>query len=177
MCDSRQAFDPSRSRLGFFALAPPREPAHRAAAYTRPMLWIKALHIVFVVSWFAGLFYLPRIFVNLAMVLPQSSAERTRLLLMARKLYRFMTLLAVPALALGLWLWLGYGIGQGPGNGWLHAKLAVVLLIAYHAVCARLLARFERGQATPGHVWFRWFNELPVLGLLAAVILVVVKPF
>ncbi len=178
MCDSRQAFDPSRSRLGFFALAPPREPAHRAAAYTRPMLWIKALHIVFVVSWFAGLFYLPRIFVNLAMVLPQSSAERTRLLLMARKLYRFMTLLAVPALGLGLWLWLGYGIGQGPGNGWLHAKLAVVVvLIAYHAVCARLLARFERGQATPGHVWFRWFNELPVLGLLAAVILVVVKPF
>ena len=111
-------------------------------------------------------------------LLPQSSAERTRLLLMARKLYRFMTLLAVPALALGLWLWLGYGIGQGPGNGWLHAKLAVVLLlIAYHAVCARLLASFERGQATPGHVWFRWFNELPVLGLLAAVILVVVKPF
>ena len=178
MCDSRQAFDPSRSRLGFFALAPPREPAHRAAAYTRPMLWIKALHIVFVVSWFAGLFYLPRIFVNLAMVPPQSSAERTRLLLMARKLYRFMTVLAVPALGLGLWLWLGYGIGRGPGNGWLHAKLAVVVvLIAYHWGCARLLARFEQGRATPGHVWFRWFNELPVLGLLAAVILVVVKPF
>ncbi|MBN9406750.1 MAG: CopD family protein [Burkholderiales bacterium] len=142
------------------------------------MLWIKALHIVFVVSWFAGLFYLPRIFVNLAMVPPQSTAERTRLLLMARKLLRFMTMLAVPALGLGLWLWLGYGIGQGPGNGWLHAKLGVVaLLIVYHVACARLLARFERGQAAPGHVWFRWFNELPVLGLLAAVILVVVKPF
>ena len=142
------------------------------------MLWIKALHIVFVVSWFAGLFYLPRIFVNLAMVPPQSTAERTRLLGMARKLLRFMTVLAVPALGLGLWLWLGYGIGRGPGNGWLHAKLGVVLLlIAYHVACARLLARFERGQAAPGHVWFRWFNELPVLGLLAAVILVVVKPF
>ena len=178
MCDSRQAFDPSRSRLGFFALAPPREPAHRAAAYTRPMLWIKALHIVFVVSWFAGLFYLPRIFVNLAMVLPQSSAERTRLLLMARKLYRFMTPLGVIALALGLWLWLGYGIGLGPGNGWMHAKLLiVVLLIAYHAWCRRLLARFEQDQERHGHVWFRWFNEAPVLMLLATVILVVVKPF
>ena len=142
------------------------------------MLWIKALHIVFVVSWFAGLFYLPRIFVNLAQVAPDSGAERTRLLLMARKLYRFMTMLAVPALAFGLWLWLGYGIGRGPGNGWLHAKLAVVaLLLAYHWGCGRLLARFEHGAAAHGHVWFRWFNELPVLGLLAAVILVVVKPF
>lgn len=142
------------------------------------MLWIKALHIVFVVSWFAGLFYLPHIFVNLAMTPPGSLAERARLLLMARKLLRFMTVLAVPALALGLLLWLGYGIGRGPGSGWLHAKLAVViLLVAYHAGCARLLARFERGEAAHGHVWFRWFNELPVLGLLAAVILVTVKPF
>ena len=131
-----------------------------------------------VVSWFAGLFYLPRIFVNLAMTPPGSLAERARLLLMARKLLRFMTVLAVPALALGLLLWLGYGIGRGPGSGWLHAKLAVViLLVAYHAGCARLLARFERGEAAHGHVWFRWFNELPVLGLLAAVILVTVKPF
>ena len=131
-----------------------------------------------VVSWFAGLFYLPRIFVNLAMTPPGSLAERARLLLMARKLLRFMTVLAVPALDLGLLLWLGYGIGRGPGSGWLHAKLAVViLLVAYHAGCARLLARFERGEAAHGHVWFRWFNELPVLGLLAAVILVTVKPF
>jgi putative membrane protein len=94
------------------------------------MLWIKAFHIVFVASWFAGLFYLPRIFVNLAMVAPDSVAERERLLLMARKLLRFTTMLAVPALALGLWLWLGYGIGlQGPGNGWMHAKLTIVLLV------------------------------------------------
>ncbi|MDO5288369.1 MAG: CopD family protein [Pseudomonadota bacterium] len=142
------------------------------------MLWIKALHIVFIASWFAGLFYLPRIFVNLAMVPPQSVAERERLLLMARKLYRFMTLLAVPALGLGLWLWLGYGIGMGPGNGWMHAKLLVVAgLLAYHFWCARLLGRFQRGQATRGHVWFRWFNEAPVLMMLAAVVLVVVKPF
>lgn len=142
------------------------------------MLWVKALHIVFVVSWFAGLFYLPRIYVNLALVPPESIAERERLLLMARKLYRFMTLLAVPAVALGLVLWLVYGIGRGPGNGWLHAKLLVVLvLIGYHGLCGRLLARFERHAPSHGHVWFRWFNELPVLLLLAAVILVTVKPF
>jgi putative membrane protein len=139
------------------------------------MLWIKALHIVFIASWFAGLFYLPRIFVNLAMVPPESVAERARLLLMARKLYRFMTLLAVPALGLGLWLWL---VWWWPGSGWLHAKLLLVAgLLAYHIWCARLLGRFVRGEPTPGHVWFRWFNEAPVLLMLAIVILVVVKPF
>lgn len=142
------------------------------------MLWVKSFHIVFVVSWFAGLFYLPRIFVNLAMVLPDSLAERERLLAMATKLLRFMTLLAVPAVALGLWLWLGYGIGQGPGNGWLHAKLLVVLLIiAYHVMCALELQRLAAGQNRHGHRWYRWFNELPVLMLVAVVILVVVKPF
>ena len=142
------------------------------------MLWVKAFHIVFVASWFAGLFYLPRIFVNLAMVAPGSAAERDRLLLMARKLMRFTTLLAVPAIALGLWLWLGYGIGRGPGNGWMHAKLAiVVLLIGYHLWCGRVLSKFARNESMPGHVWFRWFNEAPVLMLLAAVILGVVKPF
>ncbi|WP_300710095.1 CopD family protein [Limnohabitans sp.] len=142
------------------------------------MLWIKALHIVFIASWFAGLFYLPRIFVNLAMVAPDSAAERTRLLLMARKLYKFMTILAVPALALGLWLWLVYGIGRGPGQGWMHAKLLIVLLlIGYHHGCGLILRKFETGRMQRGHVWFRWFNEVPVLMMLAAVILVVVKPF
>lgn len=140
------------------------------------MLWVKAFHIVFVASWFAGLFYLPRIFVNVAMVEPGSVAERARLLLMARKLLRFTTLLAVPALALGLWLWLGWGIGQG--SGWMHAKLAVVLVtIGYHHACARLLRRLEAGTDGHSHRWFRWFNEAPVLLLLAAVVLVVVKPF
>ena len=109
------------------------------------MLWIKALHIVFVTSWFAGLFYLPRIFVNLAMVPADSQAERERLLLMAHRLYRFMTMLMVPALGFGLWLWLGYGIGRGPGNGWMHAKLAlVVALLGYHHYCRRLLRGFEQ---------------------------------
>lgn len=142
------------------------------------MLWIKTLHIVFVTSWFAGLFYLPRIFVNLAMVAPGSIAERDRLLVMAKKLMRFTTLLAVPAVGLGLWLWLGYGIGKGPGNGWLHAKLTVVLLVlGYHHSCGVLLRKFVAGQNTRSHRWFRFFNEVPVVLLLIAVALVVVKPF
>lgn len=142
------------------------------------MLWIKTLHIVFVTSWFAGLFYLPRIFVNLAMVAPGSIAERDRLLLMAKKLMRFTTLLAIPAVGLGLWLWLGYGIGKGPGNGWLHAKLTVVLLVlGYHHACGVLLRKFLAGQNQRGHRWFRFFNEVPVILLLISVALVVLKPF
>lgn len=140
------------------------------------MLWIKAFHIIFIASWFAGLFYLPRIFVNLAM--ETDPAATSRLLLMARKLYRFMTILALPALAFGLWLWLGYGIGRGPGNYWMHAKLAlVILLIGYHHACGSLLKKFEAGRNTRSHTWYRVFNELPVLALFAVVILVVVKPF
>jgi len=146
------------------------------------MLWVKSFHIVFVASWFAGLFYLPRILVNLAQipreVPPESVRERERLLLMAQKLLRFSTLLAVPALALGAWLWLGYGIGRGPGNGWMHAKLAVVVLaIGYHHACGVLLRKFSENRNERSHVWYRWFNEVPVILLLAAVILVVVKPF
>ena len=138
------------------------------------MLWIKALHIVFVASWFAGLFYLPRIFVNLAM--ETNPVVNERLLLMARKLYRFMTILMIPALVLGLWLWLLYGIGQQ--SIWLYLKLVlVVLLIGYHHVCKSLLKKFENGENTHSHIWYRWFNEVPVLGMLAVVILVVVKPF
>jgi len=140
------------------------------------MLWIKALHIVFIISWFAGLFYLPRIFVNLAM--ENEAVTTERLLLMARKLYRFMTMLAVPAIIFGLWLYLGYGIGKGPGNGWMHAKLGVVvLLLGYHHGCGSLLKKFEQGRNQRSHKWFRWFNEVPVVLLLVAVILVVVKPF
>ncbi len=142
------------------------------------MLWIKSFHIIFVASWFAGLFYLPRIFVNLAMVPPDSAAEQVRLLLMARKLMRFTTLLMLPAVALGLVLWLYYGIGLGPGNGWMHAKLTIVLLVlGYHHACGRLLRKFEANANTRGHVWFRWFNEVPVVLLTIAVILAVVKPF
>ena len=142
------------------------------------MLWVKSLHILFVASWFAGLFYLPRIFVNLALVPPDSAAERARLLLMARKLFRFTTVISVPALVFGLWLWLGFGIGRGDGQHWMSAKLGIVALTAgYHHGCGVLLRRFERGQNTRGHVWYRWFNEAPVFLLLAAIVLVVVKPF
>lgn len=142
------------------------------------MLWIKALHIVFVASWFAGLFYLPRIFVNLAMVPADSHAERERLLLMAHKLYRFSSLLMIPALALGLLLWLYYGIGRGPGSGWLHAKLALVIAaIGYHHLCRSILRSFEQTRNRRSHRWFRVFNEASVLLFAAIVILVVVKPF
>ncbi|MCF8210460.1 MAG: CopD family protein [Rhodoferax sp.] len=142
------------------------------------MLWIKSLHIVFVASWFAGLFYLPRIFVNLAMVPADSEAERARLLLMARKLFRFATVIAIPALGFGVWLWVVYGIGWGPGNGWMHAKLAVVaMVVGYHHSCGGLLRKLAANASTHSHVWFRWYNEVPVLMLLAAVLLVVLKPF
>ncbi len=141
-------------------------------------LWVKAFHIVFVASWFAGLFYLPRLFVNLAMVPADSHAERERLLLMARKLYRFATLLMVPALALGLWLWLGEGIGRGPGSGWLHAKLLLVLgVVGYHRMCRALLRSFEQMANRRSHRWFRVFNEVSVLLFIAITVLVVVKPF
>jgi putative membrane protein len=136
------------------------------------MLWIKAFHIVFIASWFAGLFYLPRIFVNLAM--ETETVATARLLLMARKLYRFSSMLMIPAIALGVWLWLGYGFK----GGWLHAKLALVILaIGYHHACGSLLKKFENGANRRTHGWYRWFNEVPVMLLAAIVILVVVKPF
>jgi len=136
------------------------------------MLWVKAFHIIFVVSWFAGLFYLPRIFVNHAMA--TETAEIERLKLMEHKLYRFMAPLAILALALGLWLWLGYGIT----GGWMHAKLAlVVLLIGYHLYCGHLVKIFAADRNTRSDKFYRVFNELPVLVLMAVTILVVVKPF
>jgi len=138
------------------------------------VLIVKVLHLWMVVSWFAGLFYLPRIFVNLALVAPDSTAERDRLLLMAGKLYRFMTPIGFLAVALGLWLWFGFGFG----GGWLHAKTALVLLLlGYHAYCGRLLRNFQVGRNLRDHVWYRWFNEMPVLLLLAVTYLAVVKPF
>ena len=142
------------------------------------MLWIKAFHIVFVASWFAGLFYMPRLFVNLATVPADSHAERERLLMMALKLYRFSSLLMVPALVLGLVLWLYYGAGRGPGNVWLHVKLLLVLgAIGYHHACRSLLRKFEQLANRRSERWFRVFNESAVLIFAAIVVLVVVKPF
>ena len=140
------------------------------------MLWIKSFHIVFIASWFAGLFYLPRIYVNLAQVSAGSVAEQERLLGMATRLLRFTTILAVPALVLGAWLFLGYGIGKG--QGWMHAKLLVVFLaLGYHHACWSLLRKFRAGRNQRSARWYRFYNEVPVLLLVAAVILVVVKPF
>jgi len=138
------------------------------------MLWIKALHVAFMVTWFAGLFYLPRLFVYHALATDREGSERFKV--MERKLFfGIMTPGAALTIAFGLWLWLGYGIGAG--TGWLHAKLAVVvLLVAYHVWCGKLLMDFKRDRNTRSHVWYRWFNEVPVVLLLAAVILAVVKP-
>ena len=135
-------------------------------------LEVKALHIILVVCWFAGLFYLPRLFVNHAMV--EDAATRDRLAMMEMKLYRFMTPLGILAVGLGLWLWFGYGFA----GGWLHAKtLLVVFLIAYHLYCGRLMRAFAEGRNTRSHVWYRYFNEIPVLVLFVVVFLVVLKPF
>jgi putative membrane protein len=137
------------------------------------MLWIKSLHIIFVVTWFAGLFYLPRLFVYHAASGDPISIERFKI--MERKLFHgIMTPSAVLAVFLGSWLWLGYGIS----GGWLHAKLALVfLLLVYHVYCGKFLIEFKHDRNTRSHVYYRWFNEIPVVILFAVVILVVVKPF
>ena len=136
------------------------------------MLWIKSLHITFVASWFAGLFYLPRLFVNHAMVTDRATQEQLKL--MERKLYRFMTPLGVLALVFGFWLWFGYGFA----GGWLHAKTALVmLLVAYHLYCGWLVRQFAADRNRYSHVFYRWFNEIPVLILFAIVLLAVLKPF
>ncbi len=141
---------------------------------------VKSLHVIFLVSWFAGLFYLPRILVNLAMVPAgeERRFERERLVLMGQKLYRFMGILMVGTLVFGFMLWLGYGVGMGPGSGWMHAKLTlVVVLIGYHHIAGAHVKKFERGLPTKSHVWYRWFNEVPVVALTGITFLVLLKPF
>ena len=137
------------------------------------MLWIKSAHIIFMVTWFAGLFYLPRLFVYHAMSEDQPGQDRFKV--MERKLfYGIMTPGALLTIATGLWLWLGYGF-QG---GWLHAKLALVAaLVVYHVYCGKLMIDFKRGHNRHGHVFYRWLNELPVLALIAIVLLVELQPF
>ena len=137
------------------------------------MALIKAFHIIFMVTWFAGLFYLPRLFVYHALASDIVSIERFKL--MERKLYYgIMTPGAVLTIVFGVWLWLGYGIS----GAWLYAKLALVaLLIGYHLYCGKLLRDFRHDRNAHGHVWYRWFNEAPVVLLIAIVLLVIVKPF
>jgi putative membrane protein len=136
-------------------------------------LWAKTLHIVLIASWFAGLFYLPRIFVNLAQ--ETNTEVYSRLLGMAQRLYRFMTILMMPAVALGLILWLYYGVGRG--SIWMHIKaLLVLIIIVYHLQCKKLLKNFIEKTNMKTHVWYRWFNEVPVLLMLIITALVVIKP-
>jgi protoporphyrinogen IX oxidase len=137
------------------------------------MLWLKALHIIFMVTWFAGLFYLPRLFVYHALSADHASQERFKI--MERKLYfGIMTPGAVLTILFGSWLWLGYGFG----GGWLMLKLALVtILVGYHLYCGALLNAFKHDRNRHSHVFYRWFNEFPVLILIAVVLLVVLKPF
>lgn len=137
------------------------------------MLWIKSLHIIFMVTWFAGLFYLPRLFVYHAMADDKPSIERFKI--MERKLFfGIMTPGGVLTLVFGIWLWLGYGFS----GTWLTVKiLLVIILVAYHIYCGKLVSDFKHNRNTHGHVFYRWFNEFPVLILFAVVILVELKPF
>ena len=138
------------------------------------MLLVKSLHLLFLVTWFAGLFYLPRLFVYHAQAGDRISIERFKV--MERKLFwGIATPGGVLTLVSGLWLWLGWFPEAG---GWLHAKLALVaVLVAYHAWCGKLMLAFRNERNTRSHVWFRWFNEVPVVILFAVVLLVVLKPF
>jgi putative membrane protein len=137
------------------------------------MLTVKSLHIIFMVTWFAGLFYLPRLFVYHALTHDREGNDRFKV--MERKLfYGIMTPGALLTIATGLWLWIGFGVS----GGWLHAKLVfVAILIAYHLWCGKLLADFRNDRNRHSHVWYRWFNEFPVLILVAVVFLVVMRPF
>ena len=147
------------------------------------MLWLKAFHIIGVVSWFAALLYLPRLFVYHSQIqgaqIPGTTidddAGNARFKIMERKLFwGIATPGGVLTIVFGLWLWLGWFRDAGP---WLHAKLGLVLvLVAYHAWCGKLMLDFRRERNTRSHVWFRWFNEFPVLVLIAIVFLVVFKP-
>ena len=154
---------------------------YRAAACCNDgpiMLTVKSLHIIFMVTWFAGLFYLPRLFVYHALTHDREGNYREsndRFKVMERKLfYGIMTPGAILTIATGLWLWIGWGFS----GGWLHAKLLfVVVLIIYHVWCGKLLKDFREERNRHSHVWYRWFNEFPVLILVAVVFLVVMKPF
>ena len=141
-------------------------------------LWVKAIHLIAVVCWFAGIFYLPRLFVHHAMVGPDEPGANERLKIMERKLYKFMTPIGVLALFFGIWLTAVYGMAFFTGSPWLHAKLLLVaFLVGYHLYCGRLVADFAADKNERSHKWFRVFNELPVLVLLPVIVLVIVKPF
>ena len=142
---------------------------------THNMLWIKAFHIIFVVTWFGGLFYLPRLFVYHSMSNDQASLDRFKI--MERKLYYGITWpSAILATALGIWL-LSLNFSVYMRFGWMHAKLALVILVwIYHLLCGRYLRAFKIDKNIHGHRFYRWFNEIPVVLLAVIVVLVVVQP-
>ncbi|MCX4193469.1 protoporphyrinogen oxidase HemJ [Methylophaga sp. OBS1] len=141
------------------------------------MLWVKAFHLIFIVTWFSALFYLPRLFVYHALC--DDEAGNARFKIMERKLYRgIMTPSALLTLIFGVWLLSFYSLEQIASMGWLHAKLTlVILLFAYHGICGRMLKQFAADNNQRSHRFYRWFNEFPVLLLIAVIILAVVKPF
>lgn len=140
------------------------------------MIWVKALHIIFMVAWFAGIFYLPRLFVNHAM--SDDSAVQNQLAIMEKKLYRFITPWMVLTLVFGFWLLFNYAWAAYAEMLWLKVKLGLVFfLVIYHFYCGKIIRELESGVSQRSHVWFRWFNEFPVLILFIVVILAVVKPF
>lgn len=153
------------------------ERRRRRRTQGRDMLWVKAFHIIFMVTWFAGLFYLPRLFVYHAMA--DDSVSRERFKIMERKLYfGIMTPGAVLTVVLGVWMLIDYAWEVHSRSGWLHAKLFLVaLLIGYHVYCGKLVRDFKQDRNRHGHVFYRWLNEMPVLVLIAIVILVVIRPF
>ncbi len=141
------------------------------------MLWVKALHLIFMVTWFAGLFYLPRLFVYHAMSTDQTSIDRFKI--MERKLFfGIMTPSAILTFVFGFWTLLMNGWASYSGELWLHAKLAcLLLLLVYHIYCGKFLMDFKHDRNQHSHIWYRWFNEIPVVFLIVIVILAVVRPF
>ncbi len=140
------------------------------------MLWVKAFHLFFMISWFAGIFYLPRLFVYHA--LSEEPTVQEQLKIMERKLYRFVTPMMWLTISLGLWMLYAYAWAAFSSMGWLHLKITLVIaLVVYHFYCGYLVKRFAANQNYRSHVWYRWFNEVPVLLLLPIVILTIVKPF
>lgn len=141
------------------------------------MLWLKALHLIFMITWFAGLFYLPRLFVYHAMAEDQIGIERFKI--MERKLFwGIATPGAVLTWVFGIWMLYAYAWQVYAGAGWLGAKLfLLVLLTAYHGICGKLLFDFKYDRNRHSHIWYRWFNEIPVIFLVTIVLLAVLKPF
>jgi len=140
------------------------------------MIWVKALHLIFMVAWFAGLFYLPRLFVNHAMA--EEPEVRNRLAVMETKLYRFVTPWMVLVLIFGAWLIIDYAWLAYAHMLWLKIKIFLIaILVVYHFYCGKIIRELASNNSQRSHIWYRWFNEFPVVILFAVIILSVVKPF